>query len=50
MPRTRTTPTIGEDVLRSARVAAAHRGVKEGELVEEALQRLRWLEAHDRLD
>ncbi len=39
MPKTRTTLTIDEDVLRSARVAAAHRGMKEGELIEEAIAR-----------
>ncbi len=37
MPKTRTTLTIDEDVLRSARIAAANRGVKEGEIIEEAL-------------
>ncbi len=39
MAKTRTTLTIDEDVLRSTRVAAAHRGMKEGELIEEALRR-----------
>ena len=37
MPKTRTTLTIDEDVLRSARIAAANRGMKEGDLIEEAL-------------
>lgn len=39
MAKTRTTLTIDEDLLRSVRVAAAHRGMKEGELIEEALER-----------
>ncbi len=39
MAKTRTTLTIDEDVLKSTRVAAAHRGMKEGELIEEALKR-----------
>jgi len=38
MPKTRTTLTIDEDVLRSARLTAASRGMKEGELIEEALR------------
>ena len=37
MPKTRTTLTIDEDILRSARIAAANRGMKEGDLIEEAL-------------
>ena len=37
MPKTRTTLTIDEDVLRSARIAAANRDMKEGDLIEEAL-------------
>jgi hypothetical protein len=37
MPKTRTTLTIDEDILRSARIAAANRGMKEGEIIEEAL-------------
>ncbi len=49
MPRTRTTLTIDEDVLRSARVAAAHRGMKEGELIEEALRRHLGLGAFERI-
>jgi hypothetical protein len=39
MPKTRTTLTIDEDILRSARIAAANRGIKEGQLIEEALTR-----------
>lgn len=39
MAKTRTTLTIDEDILRSTRVAAAHRGMKEGDLIEEALNR-----------
>jgi hypothetical protein len=39
MPKTRTTLTIDEDILRSARIAAANRGMKEGEIIEEALTR-----------
>ena len=38
MPKTRTTLTIDEEVLRSARMVAASRGMKEGELIEEALR------------
>lgn len=37
MAKTRTTLTIDEDILRSARIAAANRGIKEGDLIEEAL-------------
>lgn len=39
MAKTRTTLTIDEDILRSARIAAANRGMKEGEIIEEALTR-----------
>lgn len=39
MAKTRTTLTIDEDILKSARIAAASRGIKEGELIEEALTR-----------
>jgi len=49
MPKTRTTLTIDEDVLRSARIAAANRGIKEGDLIEEALITHLGLGAFDRL-
>lgn len=39
MAKTRTTLTIDEEILKSARIAAANRGIKEGELIEEALTR-----------
>ena len=37
MAKTRTTLTIDEDILRSARAAAANQGIKEGTLIERAL-------------
>ena len=49
MPKTRTTLTIDEDILRSTRVAAAHRGMKEGDLIEEALNRHLGLGVFERL-
>jgi hypothetical protein len=49
MPKTRTTLTIDEDILRSARIAAANRGIKEGDLIEEALITHLGLGVFDRL-
>lgn len=49
MPKTRTTLTIDEDILRSARIAAANRGVKEGEIIEEALITHLGLSVFDRI-
>ena len=49
MPKTRTTLTIDEDVLRSARIAAANRGMKEGDLIEEALITHRGLGVFERI-
>ena len=38
MPKVRTTVTIDEAVLRAARVAAARRGKRDSEVIEEALR------------
>ena len=39
MPKTRTTLTIDEDVLRAVKVRAARTGKGDGEVIEEALRR-----------
>ena len=49
MPKTRTTLTIDEDILRSARAAAANEGIKEGTLIERALMEYLGLGAFDRI-
>jgi len=47
MPKTRTTLTIDDDILRSARAAAANEGIKEGVLIERALKEYLGLGAFD---
>jgi hypothetical protein len=49
MPRTRTTLTIDEDVLRAVKVRAARLGKGESQVIEEALRRDLGLELLDRL-
>jgi len=39
MPKVRTTLTIDEDVLRAVRVRAARSGVRDSQVIEEALRR-----------
>jgi Ribbon-helix-helix protein, copG family len=49
MPKTRTTLTIDEDVLRAVKVRAARTGKADGEVIEEALRRDLGLDLLDRL-
>jgi hypothetical protein len=49
MPKTRTTLTIDEDILRSARSAAANEGIKEGALIERALMEYLGIGVFDRV-
>lgn len=49
MPRTRTTLTIDEDVLRAVKVRAARTGKGDGEVIEEALRRDLGFDVLDRL-
>ena len=49
MPKTRTTLTIDEDVLRAVKVRAARAGKGDGEVIEEALRRDLGLDLLDRL-
>lgn len=49
MPKTRTTLTIDEDVLRAVKVRAARSGKGESEVIEEALRRHLGLDLLDRL-
>lgn len=49
MPKTRTTLTIEEDVLRAIKVRAARTGKGESEIIEEAIRRDLGLDLMDRL-
>jgi hypothetical protein len=49
MPKTRTTLTIDEEVLRAVKVRAARSGKADGEVIEEALRRDLGLDLLDRL-
>jgi predicted CopG family antitoxin len=49
MPKTRTTLTIDEDVLRAVKVRAARTGKGDSEVIEEALRRELGLDLLDRL-
>lgn len=49
MPKTRTTLTIDEDVLRAVKVRAARLGKGDSEVIEEALRRDLGLELLDQL-
>jgi len=49
MPKTRTTLTVDEDVLRAVKVRAARTGKGDSEVIEEALRRELGLELLDRL-
>ena len=49
MPKTRTTLTVDEDVLRAVKVRAARTGKSDGEVIEEALRRHLGLDLLDRL-
>lgn len=49
MPKTRTTLTIDEEVLRAVKVKAARTGKGDGEVIEEALRRDLGLALLDRL-
>lgn len=49
MPRTRTTLTIDEDVLRAVKVRAARTGKGDSEVIEEALRRDLGFDVLDRL-
>jgi Arc/MetJ family transcription regulator len=49
MPRTRTTLSIDNDVLRAARIAAARGGKRDSELVEDALRAYLGLAVIDRI-
>ena len=49
MPKTRTTLTIDEGVLRAVKVRAARTGKADGEVIEEALRRDLGLDLLDRL-
>ena len=49
MPKTRTTLTIDEDVLRAVKVRAARAGKGESEFIEDALRRVLGFELLDRL-
>jgi hypothetical protein len=49
MPKTRTTLTIDEDVLRAVKVRAARTGMGESEVIEEAVRKDLGLDLLDRL-
>jgi hypothetical protein len=49
MPRSRTTLSIDDQVLRAARIAAARSGKRDSELVEDALRAYLGLAAVDRV-
>lgn len=49
MPKTRTTVTIEEDVLRAVKVRAARTGKGDSEVIEEAVRRHLGLDLLDRL-
>jgi hypothetical protein len=49
MPKTRTTLTIDEDVLRAVKVRAARTGMGDSEVIEEALRRELGLDLLERL-
>jgi len=49
MPKTRTTMTIDQDVLRAVKVRAARTGKGDGEVIEEALRHHLGLDLLDRL-
>jgi hypothetical protein len=49
MPKTRTTLTIDEDVMRAVRVRAARAGMRDSEVIEQALRRDLGLELLERL-
>ena len=49
MPKTRTTLTIDEDLLRAVKVRAARTGKGDSEVIEEALRRELGLDLLDRL-
>jgi hypothetical protein len=49
MPKTRTTLTIEEDVLRAVKIRAARTGKGDSEVIEEALRRELGLDLLDRL-
>jgi hypothetical protein len=49
MPKTRTTLTIDEDVLRAVKVRAARTGKGDSEVIEDALRRELGLDLLDRL-
>jgi hypothetical protein len=49
MPKTRTTLTIDQDVLRAVKVRAARTGKGDSEVIEEALRRELGLDLLDRL-
>ena len=49
MPKTRTTLTIDEEVLRAVKLRAARSGKRDSEVIEEAVRRHLGLELLDRL-
>lgn len=49
MPKTRTTLTIDEDVLRSVRIKAARTGKRDSEVIEESLRRDLRLDTMERI-
>ncbi|MPZ52240.1 MAG: ribbon-helix-helix protein, CopG family [Acidimicrobiia bacterium] len=49
MPKTRTTLTIDQDVLRAVKVRAARNGVSEGEVIEGAVRRALGFDVLERL-
>ena len=49
MPKTRTTLTIDEDVLRAVKVRAARTGKGDGEVIEDALRRDLGMDLLDRM-
>ncbi len=49
MPKTRTTVTLDEDVLRAVKVRAARTGKRDSQVIEEALRRELGLDLLDRI-
>jgi len=49
MPKTRTTLTVDEDVLRAVRIKAARTGKRDSEVIEESLRRDLRLDALDEI-
>jgi hypothetical protein len=49
MPKTRTTLTVGSDVLRAVRVKAAREGKRDSEVIEESLRRDLKLDTMERI-